>query len=369
MWAVFVIGVSGCGSGKNAGSSSAGQQNAERKRELTKINLGASQNANTVMALVKGKNQNNQPGLFIGTMEGVYFYSFSSKNIVQIVDAESKLKAEKIYSICQEDGGKLWFGAESGVYSYNFNSVRLFDIGRTNALVQSNSGMIWAGTQYGLALYDGSKSFNKFTRKSDNLPNDDLLCFGKDTKEATFYAGTRQGAIVVDGPGNFSTKSGTSMKPTPSGDLIEEPGNTEMAGNSIYAIAMNSNGVMYIGTNMGVNRCKNFSNWSVFSADSEVPAKTASGLGYKKVKGNSPLISNWIKSIYIDEADSLWIATTKGLSYFNGDNKWENYTMSEGLASNTVNAVTGEKTAIFIATAGGLNVLDYPEVKAEPKDK
>jgi ligand-binding sensor domain-containing protein len=369
MWAVFLIGVSGCGSGKSAGSSSAGQQNSERKRELTKINLGASQNANTVMSLVKGKNQNNQPGLFIGTMEGVYFYSFSSKNIVQIVDAESKLKTEKIYSICQEDGGKLWFGAESGVYSYNFNSVRLFDIGKTSALVQSNSGMIWAGTQYGLALYDGSKSFNKFTRKSDNLPNDDLLCFGIDTKETTFYAGTRQGAIVVGGPGNFSTKSGTSMKPTPSGDLIEEPGNTEMAGNSIYAIAMNSNGVMYIGTNMGVNRCKNFSNWSVFSADSEVPAKTASGLGYKKVKGNSPLISNWIKSIYIDEADSLWIATTKGMSYFNGDNKWENYTMSEGLASNTVNAVTGEKTAIFIATAGGLNVLDYPEVKAEPKGK
>ncbi len=369
MWAVFVIGVSGCGSGKGAGSSTAGQQNAERKRELTKINLGASQNANTVLSLFKGKNQNNQPGLFIGTMEGVYFYSFSSKNIVQIVDAESKLKAEKIYSICQEDGGKLWFGAESGVYSYNFNSVRLFDIGKTSALVQSNSGMIWAGTQYGLALYDGSKNFNKFTKKADNLPNDDVLCFGKDTKEATFYAGTRQGAIVVSGPGNFSTKSGTSMKPTPSGDLIEEPGNTEMAGNSIYAIALNSNGVMYIGTNMGVNRCKNFSNWSVFSADSEVPTKTASGLGYKKVKGNSPLVSNWIKSIYIDETDSLWIATTKGLSYFNGDSKWENYTMSEGLASNTVNAVTGEKTAVFIATAGGLNVLDYPEVKAEPKGK
>lgn len=371
MWAIFITGVTGCGGGKSPGSSSSGggQRNAERKRELTKINLGASQNANNITSLFIGKNQNNQPGLFIGTMEGVYFYSFSSKNIVQIVDAESKLKAEKIYAICQEDGGKLWFGAESGVYSYNFNSVRMFDIGKTSALVQSNSGMIWAGTQYGLALYDGSKNFNKFTRKADNLPNDDVLCFGKDTREATFYAGTRQGAIVISGPGSFATKSGTSMKPTPSGDLIEEPGNTEMAGNSIYAIALNSNGVMYIGTNMGLNRCKNFSNWSVFSADSEIPTKTASGLGYKKVKGNSPLISNWIKSIYIDETDALWIATTKGLSYFNGDTKWENYTMSEGLASNTVNAVIGHKTAIFIATAGGLNVFDYPEAPAAAPGK
>lgn len=369
MWAMFIVGASGCGGGKNAGSGVGGTKNAELKRELTKINLGNSANANNVLSLAAGKNQNNQRGVFIGTMEGVYFYSFESKNIVQIVDAESKLKAEKIYSICQEEGGKLWFGSESGVYSYNFNSVRFFDIGKTNALAQSMSGMIWAGTQYGLALYDGSKNFNKFTRKSDNLPNDDVISFGMDTKESVLYAGTRQGALVISGPGNFSVKSGTSMKPTPSGDLIEEPGNTEMVGNSIYAIAINSNGVMYIGTNMGVNRCKNFSNWSVFSADSDVPAKTASGIGYKKVKGNSPLISNWIKSIYIDEQDALWIATTKGLSFFNGDGKWENFTMSEGLASNTVNAVAGYKTAVFIATAGGLNVLDYPEVKTDSKGK
>jgi ligand-binding sensor domain-containing protein len=367
MWAMFIAGASGCGGGKKAGQE--GSKSVELKRELTKINLGSSANANNVLSLAPGKNQNNQRGVYIGTMEGVYFYSFESKNIVQIVDAESKLKAEKIYSICQEDGGKLWFGSESGVYSYNFNSVRFFDIGKTNALAQSMSGMIWAGTQYGLALYDGSKNFNKFTRKSDNLPNDDVISFGMDTRESVLYAGTRQGAVVISGPGNFSIKSGTSMKPTPSGDLIEEPGNTEMAGNSIYAIAINSNGVMYIGTNMGVNRCKNFSNWSVFSADADVPAKTASGIGYKKVKGNSPLISNWIKSIYIDEQDALWIATTKGLSYFNGDSKWENFTMSEGLASNTVNAVAGYKTAVFIATAGGLNVSDYPEVKAEQKGK
>ncbi len=367
MWAMFIIGASGCGGGKKAGQE--GAKSVELKREFTKINLGNSANANNVLSLAPGKNQNNQRGVYIGTMEGVYFYSFESKNITQIVDAESKLKAEKIYSICQEDGGKLWFGSESGAYSYNFNSVRFYDIGKTNALAQSMSGMIWAGTQYGLALYDGSKNFNKYTRKSDNLPNDDVISFGMDTKESVLYAGTRQGAIVISGPGNFSTKSGTSLKPTPSGDLIEEPGNTEMAGNSIFAIAINSNGVMYIGTNLGLNRCKNFFNWSVFSADADVPTKTASGIGYKKVKGNSPLISNWIKSIYIDEHDALWIATTKGLSYFNGDSKWENFTMSEGLASNTVNAVCGYKTAVFIATAGGLNVFDYQEIKAEPKGK
>jgi len=369
MWTIFIIGASGCGGTKKTGTQAGGAESAQKKRELAKINLGQSAKANEVLSLFIGKNQSNQRGLYIGTMEGVYFYSFDSKNVVQIVDAESKLKAEKINAICQEDGGKLWFGTESGVYSYNFNSVRFFDIGKTSALVQSNTGMVWAGTQYGLALYDGSKNFNKFTRKSDNLPNDDVISFGKDTKEATLYAGTRQGAIVISGPGSFATKSGTSMKPTPSGDLIEEPGNTEMSGNSIYAIAINSNGVMYIGTNMGINRCKNFSNWSVFSADSEMPAKTASGIGYKKVKGNSPLISNWIKSIYIDEEDALWIATTKGMSYFNGDGKWENYTMSEGLASNKVNAVAGEKTAVFIATAGGLNVFDYPEVKAAAPGK
>ncbi len=361
MWAVFIIGASGCNTGGKNTKESGNAANVEVKREYSIINLGSSSNVNNVLSLFTGKDQHNQPGMYIGTMEGVFFYSFDSKNIVQVVDAESKLKNDKINAICQEEGGKLWFGTDSGVYSYNFNSVRFFDIGETHAIAQSMSGMIWCGTKHGLALYDGAKNFNKFTRKSDNLPNDDILCFGMDTKETSLYAGTRQGLVVISGPGNFSVKSGTSMKPTPGGDLIEEPGNTEMAGNSIFSISVNSKGVMYIGTNMGINRCKNFMNWSIFSADSDMPAKTAAGIGYKKVKGNSPLVSNWIKSIYIDENDALWIATTKGLSFFNGDSRWENYTMSNGLASNKINAVSGYKTGIFIATAGGLNLFDYPD--------
>jgi len=364
MWASFAIFAAGCGGG---GEKKTAQETAPPVREFTKIKIGSSANSNDVRVLVPGKFSDGSMGIFVGTMEGVYFYSFNSKTVKQLVDGEGRLKGAKVTAICQEEGGKMWIGTEmDGIYSYNFNMVKRFDEYKIQAIAQSSNGDIWVGSQNGLMVYDG-KGFTKFTKKNDpSIPNDDIGCFGRDDKNNKIYAGSKQGVIVIDGPKSFSAKTGTSQRPTPSGDLIEEPGNTDMTGNTVSSIAINSKGVMYIATNMGVNRCKNFSNWSIFSSDSEVPTRTAAGIGYKKVKGNSELLSNWVRSIYLDAEDSLWIATTRGLSFFNGDNKWENHTTSTGLSSNTVNAVTGSGTAIYIGTSGGLDVFDFPPKKEQP---
>lgn len=360
MWLSFLISITGCGGSKKQDDV----QKTPAKREFMTLKIGNSTSSNDVRAILPGKTQpDNKNGVFIGTMEGLYFYDNDLKSVKQLTDGEGRLKSAKIISLCQEEGGKLWIGTEDGVYSYNFNSVRKFDVGKTQAVIQSGTNDLWVGTNFGLNLYDGSKGFTKYTRKSSNLANDDINCFAKDLKNNVVYAGSKQGVIIISGAGTFDAKTGTSMRPTPGGDLIEEAGNTEMSGNTISGIAINSKGVMYIGTNLGLNRCKNFSNWSVFSADSEVPAKTASGIGYKKVKGNSELLSNWIRSIYIDGDDELWIGTTKGLSYFNGDNKWENYTSSNGLCGNNVNSVCGIGKAVFIGTSSGVSIFDFPPVK------
>jgi len=363
MLAIFSITAAGCGGGKKEPAANSEAQ--PEKRELAAVSVGTAPQANEILSLLPGVFSSKK-GIFVGTGAGLYFYDIDAKAAAQVVDNEGILKNAKIKAICQEEGGKLWLGTDNEIFAYNFTSVRKFDENKVQAIIQTNGGEIWAATNYGLLLYDGNKGFSKFTKKSDNLPNDDVVCFGKEEKAKGIYAGTRQGLIIVDGPKLFSVKTGTSSKITPSGEVIEEPGNTEMAGNTVSAIAANSKGVLYIGTNMGVNRCKNFNNWSVFSADSEVTTKTSAGIGFKKVKGNSELLSNWIRSIYIDGDDSLWIATTKGLSYFNGDNKWENFTTATGLASNTVNAVSGINKAVFIGTASGLFILDFPKKAEKP---
>jgi len=358
MLTIFSISAAGCGGGKKETGSAS--EALPEKRELSALSVGSAPQAGEIFSLLPG-TFSSKKGLFVGTGAGLYFYDTDAKSTTQVIDNEGILKTAKIKAICQEEGGKLWLGTDNEIFAYNFTSVRKFDENHVQAIIQTSGGEIWAATNYGLLLYDGNKGFSKFTRKSDNLPNDDVVCFGKEEKAKGIYAGTRQGLIVVDGPKLFSTKTGTSSKITPSGEVIEEPGNTEMAGNTVSAIASNSKGVLYIGTNMGINRCKNFNNWSVFSADSEVTTKTSSGIGFKKVKGNSELLSNWIRSIYIDADDSLWIGTTKGLSFFNGDNKWESYTTANGLGSNTVNAVAGINKAVFIGTASGLFLLDFPK--------
>lgn len=366
MWVTFASFAAGCGGGEKKPE----QQDAPAAREMVKIPVGTSARSNDVRALTPGKLSDGTKGIFIGTMEGLYFYSMDSKSVKQLTDGEGKLRAAKVTAICQEEGGKLWIGTEKeGLFSYNFSMVKRFDEYNIQAIAQSSNGDIWVGSKDGLMLYDG-KGFTRFTREKDpSIPNNDIVCFARDEKNNKMYAGSRQGVIVIDGPRSFSAKTGTSQRPTPTGDLVEEQGNTDMVGNTVPAMAVNKNGVMYIATNMGVNRCKNFANWSIFSADSEVPTKTASGLGYKKVKGNSGLLSVWVKSIYIDGDEALWIGTTSGLSFFDGDSKWESHTVSGGLASNTVYAVTGVDKAIFIGTSGGLNVFDFPPKKEQPKSK
>jgi ligand-binding sensor domain-containing protein len=69
------------------------------------------------------------------------------------------------------------------------------------------------------------------------------------------------------------------------------------------------------------------------------------------------LASNYIYSIFEDSKGNFWIATDKGLSFYDGK-KFKNYTTADGMVSNNIFAVSEDRDGdIWVGSANGLNVF------------
>lgn len=86
---------------------------------------------------------------------------------------------------------------------------------------------------------------------------------------------------------------------------------------------------------------------------------------FKSISTNDGLLSNLIKSIFIDTNNNIWLSTNFGLNCLTLNNKNEiiaikSYTTSDGLYSNDVRNcyVDSLKNKVYIATSKGLNIID-----------
>ena len=84
---------------------------------------------------------------------------------------------------------------------------------------------------------------------------------------------------------------------------------------------------------------------------------------FKTISTNDGLLSNYIKSIFIDEKNNIWLSTNFGLNCVELDDDNEilaikSYTTSDGLYSNDIRSsyVLGNK--VYVATSKGLNIID-----------
>jgi ligand-binding sensor domain-containing protein len=70
------------------------------------------------------------------------------------------------------------------------------------------------------------------------------------------------------------------------------------------------------------------------------------------------LLSNYVKTIYIDSLGNTWFGTVNGVSKFDGIN-WTSFTESDGLASNAVNHIVfDEQKKLWFCTVGGVTKFD-----------
>ena len=77
---------------------------------------------------------------------------------------------------------------------------------------------------------------------------------------------------------------------------------------------------------------------------------------------NSPLPSNRIQAIFIDQNNNKWIGTDKGLVFFDNDN-WTVYGQADNLSSNNISGIefelTGYGPEVWLATPAGVSVAGF----------
>lgn len=150
-----------------------------------------------------------------------------------------------IHEIIFDDEGGIWMGTMSeGIMYYNGQSVINYNIMNSelagnyvSAMLVSETGQIWIGTENGLSIFDG-ESWTSFTSENSSLPDDFIASMEMD-QIGRKWIGTSDG--LIDGLFGHYFHSGNSGLP----------------GNEIREIVITSDTAVCFGTDGGLGFVKN----------------------------------------------------------------------------------------------------------------
>lgn len=215
------------------------------------------------------------------------------------------LQDKGISAMALDVNGNLWVGTNGyGVFKFDgtnwtnytsSNSGLVDNSINTNALAIDKHGNIWVGTSSrqtwrgtGVSMFDGT-NWHAYTT-NEGLAYNNVMAIATDTKGNVWF-GTNYGISKFDGAGWTSYTSD----------------NTNGVANSAYYILSDSKGIMWFGTAPGGLLKFDGTNWTTYNPS------------------NSEIATSQVNSLASDQSGNIWIATSIGLSKFDGTN-WTNYT-------------------------------------------
>ena len=317
---------------------------------------------NKVLALCADREKN----LWIGT-EG--------NGLMRLKDGRSDhfgkasgLLDERVGTLFEDKGGRLWVGTSSGLYlragdrfvaasqadgiSYEF----------INCLTEDTEGNIWVGTREGLSRLR-LKAFSAYTR-AEGFSHNNCVSVCADA-DGTIWATTWGGGLnrIKDGTVTcFNRQNGGPY------DLL-------------LSVFQTRDGSLWLGGeyNSGLYRYKdgNFSHWGKEAGivDPAIRAFWEDHNGdlwigtsralyqmhdghFQRFTTKEGLPNNVVRSIYEDRAGSLWVGTVKGLAR-RKDGRFTLYGVKDGLSDDCVLCFYEDKEgSLWIGTGyGGLNRL------------
>ncbi len=238
-----------------------------------------------------------------------------------------------ITSLCTDLSGCLWIGTRAGLLFLEKGRNRrpapanhpLYDCA-VRSLLMDSKGVLWIGT-------DGEGIFQFTGTTFSNLPfnrglTDDFIYALMEDREANIWVGT-----FIGGLSRLSASRVTSIT-TGSG----------LPQNLVRTLVADKNEGLWLGTDR----------------------KGLAKLNNDKVTNDLFPITG-ITSLYQDNENNLWIGTQKNgvtrLAKGNLQRTTNTYTTQEGLSSNEISAIQGDKAgSIWIGTVNGLNQLEKGKV-------
>ena len=265
------------------------------------------------------------------------------------------LGSDEIRAICQDRFGVVWIGTVlGGINKFNIEKQRFthyrsfgnephrFSSNRVMAIHEDPTGIIWLGTYGGLNKFDRTdETFIHYQHDPHNpasLSNDRVMALYEDSS-GTLWIGTLGGLNI------FSPQSEVFTH------YLIDPGDSNTLSDRITSIVEDRWGYLWVGTVSGLNRL-----------DRRTRGKRFNFTRYKNIPGVSTSLShNVVYKIFQDRAGVLWIGTQEGLNKLNRQAEtFTRYLASEtepgSLSSNKVHYIFEDRGGtLWVGTDGGLN--------------
>jgi ligand-binding sensor domain-containing protein len=285
----------------------------------------------------------SQERVWIGTLGGIATLTLDWKTFDVL---NSALSSNDVHALWLDSSpGRAWVGAPGGVDRYDGTTWQHYPLGvggscvtaRTSALHRDSAGRLWAGQSRAGAACARNIVWQYFAA-SDGwggfvVPGPgDIMSLSSDlTTNKRLWVGTYGGGAKV-----FNVTSSSWVSLTTS--------NSPIVSNYVNAIARDTAGRMWLGTDQGI---------SIYTGNGWITHTTASTGG--------GLIGNTVLALAEDGLGRMWIGTDLGVSVVGGTS-WTTYTVEStggGLAFNPVTAIAVDSAnRIWFGTVNGASVFD-----------
>lgn len=291
----------------------------------------------------------NQTQYLFGTYDGLCLYD-SRNNTFRKIDLgiTETMHHELILSLwADKQQQRVWIGIEGGLYVCNMSDlsvheVKLFRGNSLKALTQDKNGIILAGTDNGLYIYDPQTEEHQHIRHDAlnklSLMNNVVWSVFFD-REQNLWLGTDDGISLYQNNKDYQTLTINAL--TGSHD-----------GNQIISLLADSKGTLWLGgTNGLIKRERN--------------GKT---LWYQQNNPQHPLPHNKVRNIFEDADGDIWLATDGSVCHYNvSSGQFDQYLIED--QSHTRNAnwaysiCQDEEEKLWITSClGGIFVADKQQL-------
>ncbi len=347
---------------------------------------------------IRTLHEDKSGNIWIGTDKGLNVFNPVTQTFT-IYSQEAGLADDEIYAVLSDKKGTIWVGTKRGVSRYNsekenFESFQVNHNGTENtvySLYEMKSGKILAGTSH-----SGLRTYDPLTDKFEAFSGYPVI-----------YQRDQIHAIYEDSHGNLwlGTKAGLRKKSAGQDDFqtfVYDENNHQLTDNHITSITEDLHGNIWIGTkNGGVNLLvtpvfdyysfmayrNDFNDERSLSSDAVShlytdlqsgmvwigtlegglsvydPGKYRFELLRHEINNDNSLNDNFVRAIYEDQQQVLWIGTREGLNRF--DQKTGIFTFyrhsktdANSISENQITAIAKtHEGSLWVGTTNGLNRL------------
>jgi ligand-binding sensor domain-containing protein len=257
------------------------------------------------------------------------------------------IAGNRVTSIYIDEDGIKWFGTENGLSAYDGTTFTNYEVGdglpenQINDIYSRKSGnrsQILIATRKGARILDKVgiliQSIQDFLTSNSGLAGDRVTALTHDHENVTWY-GT-EGGISIQYEGDWMDSD--------ENDLIKEYDITDIAPgpDSICFVCLSGRGVALMDPGIDAVTTVTYYEWPF-----------------------SPLPSDKVQAIYIENYHHQWIGTDEGLAFhgnFDPKQEWELFYEQDGLINNNVLSVRGDGQGVtWIGTVAGVSRFDGAE--------